>query len=859
MRRFGSTSWISLVLATMLFPPVHSGLATRPERSARSPGTQALLLSVPKARNGLILQPGASKKLKVKVTDASGRPRGGVSLLFVAPETGPSGTFASSTVTRVTSNAKGIGSAVFKAGDAPGVFLVSVLVEPAETDVRLVSATFGITIRASGATPALAADRARLAVKQQVMSDAVEDGTISLHGPVLVEAGATLAPAGTSLLETAPLPITKQSWLFWIDDVPGGEFVHPTRFVLVDANDTTPTLETEAIVVHEFWWPVVTLPGAPPRGLLPPADTNASVPASAVVESHRALAEAPAPDEDACAIVIYGPSETGKMRDGAKMVDFFKNTLKIPDAQIFTSGEVRTPPVTKDPPATPTDVRALFEAAARLRCPKIYLYIATHGYGSGVCLGNENSGDNSTEYDYMEFTEIARLLEPFGTTGTQVCVMVQACSAGGMVGALQGHGYSGGVVTACDTGSVTCSFPGPFGFGFFTRALLKCWQDPAADSDDPGATVDLLEAGEWVKRNVSVITDGQASNPNVQISMIAPTGLRYPLPDLLIPSATDPTMNMKTLRIERPIGVTGDLVCSLTIEDPSVAAFDGESPGAGVVLRDGQSSATLTIKGLRDGSTTYSISCRETVNNRVRTGMAIIQVGSGYSVTPNPVIVKVGATASVSLKRTGLLRHYPGTVIFSTMSADESVARPDVIPVPRMSPGVDETTIAVIGVAVGTTTIKVRDIWHGLETSFAVQVVADVCMLETGTYECVASVDMDNCGHDPFVNIDGFQLMIAPDGGMFLISGSNPQMCEGQGPLDTELCSVTTAECMATVAGFQNVRCQWREVMTVSSGDPKTGTTTTVEGKLAMGVGGELPGGCPIVYRFTGTLQRKAP
>lgn len=45
--------------------------------------------------------------------------------------------------------------------------------------------------------------------------------------------------------------ISKGSWFFWIDDAPGDDFAHPTRFVLVDQ------ASGEAIAYPEEWWPVL--------------------------------------------------------------------------------------------------------------------------------------------------------------------------------------------------------------------------------------------------------------------------------------------------------------------------------------------------------------------------------------------------------------------------------------------------------------------------------------------------------------------------------------------------------------------------------------------------------------------------
>jgi hypothetical protein len=48
-----------------------------------------------------------------------------------------------------------------------------------------------------------------------------------------------------------PFPIDSEAWFFWVDDLPGARFVHPTRFVFVDreTGEVSPS--------EEGWWPVL--------------------------------------------------------------------------------------------------------------------------------------------------------------------------------------------------------------------------------------------------------------------------------------------------------------------------------------------------------------------------------------------------------------------------------------------------------------------------------------------------------------------------------------------------------------------------------------------------------------------------
>ena len=62
--------------------------------------------------------------------------------------------------------------------------------------------------------------------------------------------------------ETEPFPgnprtIQTKTWFFWIDDEPDAKFVHPTRFVFLEANDTDPTVGNGIIVEVQGWWPKI--------------------------------------------------------------------------------------------------------------------------------------------------------------------------------------------------------------------------------------------------------------------------------------------------------------------------------------------------------------------------------------------------------------------------------------------------------------------------------------------------------------------------------------------------------------------------------------------------------------------------
>jgi len=73
-------------------------------------------------------------------------------------------------------------------------------------------------------------------------------------------------PAGTEIQPFSGVPAIvapTDGYFFWVDDLPQAEFIHPTRFIFLDATNCNPTVGNGGIVMtEERWWPVLTLPDA---------------------------------------------------------------------------------------------------------------------------------------------------------------------------------------------------------------------------------------------------------------------------------------------------------------------------------------------------------------------------------------------------------------------------------------------------------------------------------------------------------------------------------------------------------------------------------------------------------------------
>ncbi len=865
---------IALLLSTS--PPC---AAARQQRTEAVPQLEAprgtdpaplLRISVPKNLNGKVIAPGATTKLKVKVTTAEGQAVNGAPVLFVAPESGATGMFqgatpSDATFLRVTTNSKGVAKAKFTANSTPGVFLIEAVVESDDPDAVTVAST-SFAISTIGSTPALAADKARLAVQQQLLENATEDATFRLHGPVLLPAGTVVSGGpGTAQYPSQPATVTETTWFFWIDEAPYAQFEHPTRFVYVDAADTTPSLATEAIITREGWYPNVTLPGAAEDlRLVAPFLRNQTVVVASRPQGREQfdVGVAQDPPPDACAIVVYGPSESAHGNSARRSADFLRTSMRVPEGNIYQSGLAQSPPsTTENPAASKADVAKLFALAKENGCKKIWVVLVCHGYGTGrngqpggFCFRNVDNSDGSTEYDYLSYDELGKLLEPFAGMNTELCAVVNACHSGGVVGYLHNRGVTGKVITSADANNLCYMFPGPTGYAFFIDRLLFYMSFPSLYDENGDGTVSLEEAHAAFRRNHGLIQDGTFTDPGHQLACISETSLVWPVDALTFKVKNGEPID---INLFRPMGATGQVKVRVKVTDPTIAALQDENGDVGernVLLTPAAPTRKVQIIGRKDGVTTYMITVEDLDSNETYTGMATIQVGCGYGVGDEPICVNDGETTEVLLCRFPPALSAQRPSIVTVTSSDDSVAT--VAPSPLVFlPGVAKLALTVRGETEGTVTITVKDAFYDLGTSFQVTVKpVEECSVFDGTAECTTGNRDDLCMHHPFVNITGFILTITEVDGVITVSGSNPQMCPALGTMDVK-CTLTTAECTATVAGFQNVRTQWRNLTFAESQDPATGAkTVTVTGQYALGIGGELPGGCPIVYDFSGTV-----
>ncbi|MBI1791912.1 MAG: hypothetical protein HYR60_30670 [Acidobacteria bacterium] len=460
-------------------------------------------------------------------------------------------------------------------------------------------------------------------------------------------------------------------------------------------------------------------------------------------------------------------------------------------------------------------------------------------------MDNENNNDGSTEFDYLSYQELGQFLQPLKDQA-EVCIILDVCFSGGAIAHMQNINLTGAIVTGADTSGYTVELNLPLiGGGYFTSALISCWKDLLGQR--PGQPAGLDEVTRWVTANGGA----SANNGHPQFATIDAKGGVFPLNTAIIEKVDDPKSNPVTVRIDRPAGANGGLVVKLTISDPTVANFGGETTVV-KALPAGVNSTTIQITGLRDGVTTYTAETQDS-NNKPYKGLGTVRVGDGYFVQPNPIRIKAGDKVSATLFRMFGVANVTGPVKCTFIPKDPTqTGIAGVTPDVTFNTGETQKTFTVEGLRPGTVIIKVTDnLAFPLGTTFQVIVEGTPqtgCLFQ-GTADSTFVVSFDPPPmHDPFIGIRRAVLQYNSTAqGAVTISSDQPQVVRATGTLNQTTC-VFNASGTGTVAGFQNVSCQYRNVKVDRA-------TNRIQGDYALGVSRELPSGHEIVYSFTGTFR----
>ncbi len=274
------------------------------------------------------------------------------------------------------------------------------------------------------------------AVIDQVVQPATLDhNALVFRHPVLLQTGQQVLPGFTGGAGDGGLTAASASYLYWVDDRPGAQFEHDSRFVLVDA-------ETGAVTVSsEQWWP--ELDGLdlftdeaeywnPARWVFSRLEPNPTP------EEYRS-GGAPAPSVRAEIDIAQAPQLAGSMPDGECIV-MINGSTPGEGAEESFSGDLTNWGAFADAAGyeqvikinPPNNKPQNFEDALRTlnsnpNCRDITLYMSMHGGSDFLLMGGEA----------YTAQRLKAFLETSGEIGKNFKVLLQGCKTGSFVDDLQ--------------------------------------------------------------------------------------------------------------------------------------------------------------------------------------------------------------------------------------------------------------------------------------------------------------------------------------------------------------------------------------------------------------------------------------
>jgi hypothetical protein len=552
--------------------------------------------------------------------------------------------------------------------------------------------------------------------------------------------------------------------------------------------------------------------------------------------------------------VVYGPDSEAFAVGAAEMREVFSDTLNIPDSNIFedtTPGKLFG---VNHRPSTRSRLHDLFEKARAKGRKKLYYYFVGHGYIGGFCLAKEPNSTSTDDYDDMSFVDLAK--EMGNTKIPQICVIQQSCHSGSAIADLQGYGFDGEIATATDRDGLAYHNPVPgIREVFWTGSLANAWKGLGASVSLTALADGLLGAQMQATDFVTThyILPGHPRTGKIE----AKGGQATAPSEIVIANLDDPTLNPVTITVSKPANFTaGDGIVEMYIDDIGVAKDPGSSGSEAdqhnsrITLNKDNASATFTVKGLKEGFTPYNITFKDR-DQKTYTATGMILVGKGYDVTPNPVQVQAGSTATVKVTRGSALARQSGAVkltIKAANAASSDVASPGSTEV-VFPPGATSVDLPIRGMKAGGATFQVSD---GKTTkTFQVNVIAAAACPTGGIMQLRVALVSDPFDSARFVMMPAtanIPFMVA--GGSLALNSAVPQLPSGSGLFNSTTCtsSIKTIS-TGTIAGFRNVKVEYD----VSFGDGGTTVSMVIREGTENTLNNEPQ---PITYRATGTVGR---
>ncbi|MEZ0326247.1 MAG: hypothetical protein ACAH95_10100 [Fimbriimonas sp.] len=635
--------------------------------------------------------PGSTTTIGFTATNA-GAPLAGRSFRLYAPEKGPQVQFDSGTTLDVITGADGAASAQITSGAQTGPVLIGL--RDMATGVE-----YTIPVSISTGTPTLSGAIALTEISKQFSNSA----SARLHGPALLLSGDTLwdRPAdGSPPPPPAAGPAPGSKWVFWYDEEVGAQFTHPTKWIVLDANDASAGFAGRAQVTNHVWFPSVLTASDERYPLIPGNWTQ--TPDDTPPPSTRGTA----PSDKACAILVSGPNLEGTLRD-----------LQAVRSQLIDSGRVPRDNIDFYPtPVLASEIYFAIEHAKAMGCKKLYFYYVGHGQKGAMALEDARGDSAPLFYD-----ELARKLAAAGIP--EVCVLLQTCHSATAIQPFQNLGNSGEIVTSAGEENSSLSVWDPESGSMrspYTTAFTDALSNPDADRPPPDGFVSFREAAAYVAQN--------NTDPNVSYGVPVAAGIgetdptTMPLPDVKIIKVGDTS----TVTITRPTGLDAKeyAVLTLTIADGSTATFANGSTTTQVVLNNNAESVNVPIKGAANGATTYSVSARAGTGAAF-SGEAEIEVGGRYEFSVKPLEILVGQSVTSDILRKGA---FVGSGEISRLNIAGTDPESVAISTDFVVMSNDSKTLTFTGLSPGVSLVAAIDEERGLRAEVEVRVYQELTL-----------------------------------------------------------------------------------------------------------------------------------
>jgi hypothetical protein len=564
------------------------------------------------------VQPNETVALRARVIDEQSAPVRGARVHFLAPELGPSATFAAtgSLSAEVTSDDDGRVSAELVAGASPGAFFVSAY--QVDGPGR---AAYSVTVGGPGAEPSLSSDDA-LAYAQALAVRDVVDGSIQgadppeVLGPLFLLEGMALhdwTQPGAPI-ETARGP----AWLTWV--TPSGFARVGAPSVLTVAGGASPAGSCDAeVLTHETGGMLeatfdgVTYPLSPPvrtnsvlPGLEPPAEP--ALPADSAGQALEA--------KGACAVFLIGEPDFWDVpalaRDIAHARTFFRDVKRV--AHVIEKRASWKGTTLEEFQANLAD--------AATKCESVYVYMnghstRDHGFANLWLLG---PGERSFQASHATLAKVMK--NTLAGKVFDITIIIDSCNAERAVSQYQGLGMSGHFLLSSHDGQPANTSPTG---SVFSNVLFEEWSARKAFSA-PSLMAHMLETLEngiyfrgvewsrWVLKNEQTMSTVPL-RPDFTDWNLGADAKRAP--DVALPDVGKPV----SVVIQRPIDAMMSrpgvgmrpMPFRIWFDDPKIATIVASpEPDGGFKLSFDRSAAERSFQmiGLAPGTTRYRVEGR---------------------------------------------------------------------------------------------------------------------------------------------------------------------------------------------------------------------------------------------------------